>query len=176
MRRSVVLSTLMLGMLGCQMDTAPARLISPLFSGQGGGGVLLTGAGHTDLPISGDMRNFTFHVRKDSDGQVSGGYRVHRHDIQAWFTVDATCMEVVGNTAWVGGIIADTNVPNIIRVGTVSYFFATDAGEGAGAADRVSRARTNDAAGQDRNFCNLRPTGIFDPNPLTIEQGNVQLR
>ncbi len=176
MLRSVVLAALLMGNLGCHVDASPDRFISPLLSGQAGGGVLLTGAGHTDLPISGDMRNFTFHVRKDADGNVSGGYRVHRHDIDAWFTVDATCMEVVGNTAWVGGIIADTNVPNIIRVGAVSYFFATDDGEGAGAADRVSRARTNDAAGQDRNFCNLKPTGIFDPNPLTILQGNVQLR
>lgn len=172
--RSAALSIAVL--TACSTENGPSRVIAPLLSGQAGGGILFTGAGHTDLPVNGEMRNFTFHVRKDSDGNVSGGYRLHRHDIDAWFTVDATCMTVSGNTAWVGGIISDTNVPNIIQVGTVSYFFATDNGEGAGAADRLSRARTNDRAGQDQVFCNTQPTNLFDPNPLTILQGNVQLR
>lgn len=157
---------------------APVTATAPAASwlSQSADGILLTGAGHTDLPVNGDMRNFTFHVKRAPDGAVSGGYRLHRHDIDAWFTVDATCMTVDGTTAWVGGIISDTNVPNLIRVGTVSYFFATDDGEGTGAADRISRARTNDRAGQDAVFCATQPRAAFDPNPLTILQGNVQLR
>lgn len=169
-------AALLLGTLACGGEAIPTRTLAPFTSGQADGGFLLTGNGHSDLPVSGDMRNFTMHVRKDSEGNVSGSYRLHRHDIDAWFTVDATCMEVSGNIAWVGGIISGTNVPNLIRVGTVSYIFAIDNGEGAGVVDRISRARTNDAAGQDRAFCALRPLAVFDPNPIAVVQGNVQLR
>lgn len=34
--------------------------LAPFTSGQADGGFLLTGAGHSVLPVNGDMRNFTF--------------------------------------------------------------------------------------------------------------------
>ncbi|MFN0180314.1 MAG: hypothetical protein ACKVZ0_16055 [Gemmatimonadales bacterium] len=169
---SLLLATLFAA--ACDPGTSITDAPRPSFSSNR---PIFTGSGHTDLPVSGDMRNFTFHAVTHPNGTVSGSYRLARHDIDAWFRVDVTCMSVQGNTAWVGGIIAETNVPNLIRVGTVSYFFATDNGEGAGSPpDRLSRARTNDAPGQDQAFCALQPTAIFDPNPLTVVQGNVQLR
>lgn len=168
------LSTLSLALFAAcsQATTDP---LMPSFA-QRGGGVKLTGSGHTDLPISGEMRNFTFHAITHPDGTVSGSYRLARHDLDIWFRVEVTCMSTNGNTAWVAGIISETNAPNLLIVGRVSYFFAVDGGEGDGAVDKISRARINDAPGQDQVFCGLQPTAIFDPNPLTILQGNVQLR
>ncbi len=140
-----------------------------------GSGRSVTGSGHTIL-ANGDQRNFTFHAKIHPDGSVSGSYRLALHSIDAWFTVDVSCLVFDGNTAWVAGHISDTNVPNLIRVGSVSYFYAIDGGEGAGTIDKVSRARTNDALGQDAVFCATKPLALFDPNPLTVVSGNVQVR
>ena len=176
-RRVVLLaSSLVLAACGTDRPTAPTALLSAPVANTAENMWLLTGSGHTDLPVSGDMRNFTFHAKRNPDGSASGSYRLARHDIDVWFTVDVTCMSVVGNTAWVAGIISDTNAPGLILVGRVSYFFAIDGGEGVGTIDKISRARINDQAGQDAVFCALKPTAIFDPNPLTIVEGNVQLR
>lgn len=158
----------------CQGPADPAEPFTPNLSV--GERTLATGSGHTTQPLTDDMRNFTFHAITRPDGSVAGSYRLHRHDIDAWFRVDVTCLTRNGNTAWIGGIISETNVPNIIRVGTVSYVYVIDNGEGGDTPDRVSRVRINDAAGQDQAFCRLQPTNIFDPNPPAVESGNVQVR
>ena len=175
-RRVVILaSSFVLAACGTDRPTAPALLSAPV-TNTAEDMWLVTGSGHTDLPVSGDMRGFTFHAKRNPDGTASGSYRLFRHDTGLWFTVDVTCVSVAGNTAWVAGIISDTNAPGTIIVGRVSYFYAIDGGEGVGTIDKISRARINDQAGQDAVFCALKPTTIFDPNPLTILEGNVQLR
>jgi hypothetical protein len=81
-------------------------------------------------------------------------------------------MTVEGNTAWVAGHISDTNA-GFVTVGTVSYFYAIDNGEGGNApADVISTARINDVAGEDQLFCADKP--LLLPS-FPIEQGNVQV-
>lgn len=93
--------------------------------------------------------------------------------LDLFFTVDVSCMSIVGNTAWVGGIISDTNA-SFVQVGSVSYFYAIDNGEGSAApADVVSTARFNDIAGEDLRFCDEQP--LLLPS-FEIQQGNVQVR
>jgi hypothetical protein len=131
---------------------------------------LVTGSGHID---AGDgVRNFTFHAVLRPDGSVSGSYQILRTDLGTEFSVDVTCLSIVGNQAWIGGIIASTNDP-VVRVGTVSYFYAIDNGEGSDVpADIVSLARINDLAGRDVEFCTTRPTLL---PPRTVQMGNVQI-
>lgn len=133
--------------------------------------VVVTGSGHVE---AGDgLRNFTFHAIQRPDGSVEGSYRILRTDLSTEFTVDVTCLTVVGNRAWIAGIISQSDSPGVI-VGTVSYFYAIDNGEGEGAApDIVSLARINDRAGEDVLFCTILPTVL---PPRVVRFGNVQIR
>lgn len=109
-------------------------------------------------------RQLNFRVTQQSDGSVSGGYYVKRSDNGAWFRGRATCMAIVGDTVWIAGITTETNVPNVARIKTVSYFYAVDQGSGS-PPDLVSAVRLNDVAGQDAVFCRDRPT-LLGFNPL----------
>jgi len=132
---------------------------------------LVTGSGHIE---AGDgLRNFTFHAMLRPDGSAEGSYQIHRTDLGTVFSVDVTCLAIVGNQAWIAGIIASTNDPTV-RVGTVSYFYAIDNGEGIDApADVVSLARINDLAGRDIEFCTNNPTVL---PPRQVQLGGVQIR
>lgn len=132
---------------------------------------LVTGSGHIEAGEG--LRNFTFHAMLRPDGSAQGSYQIHRTDLGTVFSVDVTCLTIVGNRAWIGGIIASTNDPTI-RVGTVSYFYAIDNGEGSDApADIVSLARVNDLAGRDIEFCTTLPTLL---PPRQVQLGGVQIR
>jgi hypothetical protein len=133
----------------------------------------VVGSGHIPVGLTDDLREFTFHAVESPDGSVSGSYKVERTDTGIFFTVDVTCMTVVGDTGWVAGIISETNAPTV-RVGTVSYFWAVDNGEGENAlADVVSTARINDRPESANEFCTQRPR-ILPPN--NVQFGNVQIR
>lgn len=131
----------------------------------------VTGSGH--VPSGSGLREFTLHATRKVDGSVNGSYRIEFTATGLYFVVTVTCMAVEGNTGWVAGIITETNW-SIIRLGTVSYFYAIDNGEGAPAVpDRVSSARINDVAGEDLRFCTERPLLLpaFD-----VQLGNVQVQ
>jgi hypothetical protein len=178
--RLAAFATCVAGLLavgGCRSDrsdiTGPSATAPRVALSAEGVGPMVIGSGHTSVGIANDLREFTFHAVQHPDGSVSGGYRVQRADIGVFFTVDVTCMAVVANTGWVAGIITETNAPNVV-VGSVSSFWVRDNGEGEGdAADIVSTARINGAAGTDVAFCNARPL-VLPPN--TVEFGNVQVR
>src|SRR5829696_5133674 len=89
----------------------------------------VVGSGHVPVGLTDDLREFTFHAVESPDGSVSGSYQVERTDTGIFFTVDVTCMSVVGDTGFVAGIISATNSP-AVRVGTISYCWAVDNGEG----------------------------------------------
>jgi len=133
----------------------------------------VVGSGHVAVGLTDDLREFTFHAVESPDGSVGGSYKVERTDTGIFFTVDVTCMTVVGDTGWVAGIISETNSP-AVRVGTVSYFWAVDNGEGGNASsDVVCTARINDRLASANEFCTERPR-ILPPN--LVQFGNVQIR
>jgi hypothetical protein len=179
MRRSIVgVTVLAAALTGC--TGADSELASAPDAGLGSGSVSLSavaapavvsGAGHIE---AGDgLRNFTFHAIRLPDGSVEGSYQILRTDLGSVFSVDVTCLAVVGNQAWIGGRIASTNDPTV-RVGSISYFYAIDNGEGSGASpDVVSLARINDAEGRDIEFCTTRPTLL---PPRLVQMGDVQIR
>ncbi|MGH7713715.1 MAG: hypothetical protein ACREOG_20700 [Gemmatimonadaceae bacterium] len=162
------------GLLVTGCDSPVGRALSPsMLSAHSTSAdpLVVTGSGHIE---AGDgLRNFTFHAMLRPDGSVEGSYRILRTDLSTEFAVDVTCLSVVGNQAWIGGIISASGSPGII-VGTVSYFYAIDNGEGDDAQpDIVSLARVNDRAGEDLLFCATRPTLL---PPRTVQFGNVQIR
>lgn len=126
------------------------------------------GAAHRDAGGRPVLLNFSASER--ADGTVVGSYYYQSVVNHVSIHVDVTCLTVVGNRAWVAGIISDSSIDAL--VGTVSYFYATDNGEGAGATDEVSLVRAADAAGEDIRFCEELPTGL--PNREVL-RGNVDV-
>ena len=139
---------------------------------QGTAGHHVTGSGHSTLGLTDDLREFTFHAIEHPNGSVSGSYKVERTDTGQYFIVDVSCLSVAGNTAFVGGHIVETNIATVV-VGSVSYFWAQDNGEGGDPPDIVSVARINDRAGADVEFCTTHPLRL---PPITVQMGNVQVR
>ncbi len=153
-----------------QVTTSPDLPVNIAY-GASQGPSIASGSGH--VPSGSGMRVFTFHSIEKPDGSVSGSYTIRLTSPGLFFSVDVSCMAIEGNTAWVAGLISETNA-SFIQVGSVSYFYAVDNGEGAEAStDVVSSARINDVAGEDQLFCSDRP--LLLPS-FPIEQGNVQVR
>jgi hypothetical protein len=134
---------------------------------------LATGAAHRIRPLpDGELWVLTFNAKKRADGTVTGYAHVDRKDLDAAWDIDVTCMSVVGNIAWIAGIIRNARGA-LPRDGTVSYFYVIDNGEGGDAPpDQASAIRLNDREGQDREFCELRPLAL---PPTVIAHGNVQV-
>jgi hypothetical protein len=133
-----------------------------------------TGSAHRIRPLpDGDLWVLSFTAQKREDGTVTGHAHVDRKDLDAAWDVEVTCLSVVGNTAWIGGIIRNARGALPVN-GTVSYFYVIDNGEGGNSPpDRASAVRINDAAGEDIEFCTLRPLLLANTE---IAHGNVQVR
>jgi hypothetical protein len=134
---------------------------------------LATGAAHRIRPLpDGELWVLTFNAEKRADGTVTGYAHVDRKDLDVAWDIDVTCMSVVGNTAWIAGIIRNAR-GSLPRDGTVSYFYVVDNGEGSAAPpDEASAIRLNDREGQDTVFCELRPLLLLR---TVIAHGNVQV-
>ena len=142
---------------GAEVTTAPNDALQ-LNVVDGNGTSRLRGKVWT--PSGTGRRIVTVDAQQNPEGHVKGFYRIDLTAAGVFFKVAATCVATEGNTAWVAGIISETNSA-VITVGTVSYFYAIDSawpGEGAGAGpDVISASRINDAAGEDLAFCTDRP-------------------
>ena len=159
------------GLLACHQPTANTTPESPLLSTAGP--VVASASGGAQRIRSDELWVLGFTAVRHADGSAHGNYHVDRQDLGVKFDVDVTCLSVVEDTAWIGGIIRKVDGPIVIE-GTVSYFFVVDMGEGADApADIASAIRINDRAGQDLVFCNDRPVGL---SRGPIDFGNLQVR
>jgi hypothetical protein len=124
------------------------------------------GSGHIQF---GNNREFiTFSAVQHSDGTVTGTATVH--DISAGVTaqIDVDCVNVIGNTATISGIVTRSTDPAL--QGFEGIFQVVDGGEGADSVDFMSLA--NFFAVGTGNDC--RVPGEFDLVP--VEQGNVQVQ
>jgi len=181
-RRTFALAALvaLTGLTACQdLPTEPEAAVDAQMSRAGGKDVVASATGSAHRVRNGRALVYTFTARQMADGTAEGTYHVDFQDLvpgdgelRARFDVDVTCMSTSGNRAWIGGIISKVNGA-IVREGTVSYFYVTDHGEGAGAVDEISAVRVNDVAGEDRVFCEEQPTLL--PS-VPIEKGNAQVR
>jgi hypothetical protein len=133
-----------------------------------------SGSAHRIRPLpDGELWVLTFTAQKRAGGTVTGYAHVDRKDLDAAWDVDVTCLSVVGNVAWIGGIIRNARGP-LPRDGTVSYFYVIDNGEGDGnPPDQASAVRLNDIAGEDIRFCTDRPLLLPASD---IAHGDVQVR
>jgi hypothetical protein len=174
MRRLTLLIPLALGLVGCERPVEPVQPIALARTAHlEDHGVVQSASGGAHRLTGGEPFILSFQANKRADGSVTGSYHVDVMALGATVDVNVTCMSVVGNIAWVGGIIEKSDSP-LVRVGTVSYFYAIDNGEGTGdAADQISALRLNDLAGEDQVFCTLRPLLL---SRRAIDFGNIQVR
>jgi hypothetical protein len=174
MRRWILLVPFVLVAAACDQPVEP---VQPLGLARTASledhGVVQSASGGAHRLTGGEPFILSFQANKRADGSVTGTYHVDVMALGATVDVNVTCMSVVGNIAWVAGIIEKSDSP-LVRVGTVSYFYAIDNGEGtADAADQISALRLNDLAGEDQVFCNLRPLLL---SRRAIDFGNIQVR
>jgi hypothetical protein len=89
-------------------------------------------SGHANLLIAGEQQTFSFHVRTMPDGSDEGTFQVKSRgqDITAHGVLD--CLRIVGNTAFVSGVVTNTKEP-IFGGATFVLFTVVDNGEGADA-------------------------------------------
>lgn len=166
--RMSLMSAMVLAVASCSDPYGPSMQEASQFS-MAGPSHHVVGSGHVEQATG--LREFTFHAVDRPDGTVAGSFKIILPS-GLFFEADVTCLAVDGNTGWVGGVIRETNAAVVI-VGSVSTFYAVDNGEGVDAADVVSVAAFNGAAGADVAFCADRP--LLLP-PLTVDKGNVQVR
>jgi hypothetical protein len=134
-----------------------------------------SGAAHRDAFDAPVILNFS--AVKHANGAVQGQFyfRALGTDPDQMIRVTVTCLTVVdGNRAWVGGIVEDAFLPNLI--GVSAFFFAFDNGEGADAEpDVVSRVTVAAAAGAEQAFCANAPAIPAAMLPIEILRGNVNV-
>jgi hypothetical protein len=129
----------------------------------------VTGSGHftRDYPA---WRTFSMNARKKADGTVEGRFQVNNHGVPSYAKGIITCFTIVGNQAWIGGIIEKSNSPDLI--GTQRGWRVVDNGEGVNfPPDQVSFLNLVDDA---QFFCvDSIPEWIALHD---IEAGNIQVR
>jgi hypothetical protein len=135
-----------------------------------------------------DRRNFSFSARQTStDGTATGQANLvsrqysYGNGQQPYMAhIDIKCMKVVGNTAYIGGLVQRTNESDPVYSGAV-FFIAQDNGEPGKDADKITLAYFWDSdpntVGDPMACVNLPdPTSLDDTALQTIDSGNIQVR
>lgn len=149
---------LLIGMVAALVLTGASTVSAATIASASGSGHILFATTHEFI---------TFSAKRDSNGVVTGTAVVH--DITAGVTarIDVNCLNVVGNTATISGIVTKSSDPTL--EGFEGVFQVVDNGEG-GTPDLMSLANFHEpGVGSD---CSV--PGEFDLVPLT--SGNVQVR
>ncbi|HYP21157.1 MAG TPA: hypothetical protein VEY08_13880 [Chloroflexia bacterium] len=168
---------------------ALAILASLALAGHGSGGVAqagdggviesMTGSGHF-TGSNGEFVSFAHNAVKQADGSVTGHYVINLRSLDAVFKGPITCLQVVGNRAWVGGIaesVTSSN-PNLAAFeGQEMWFQVADNGEGANdppdMTTSIGLTPVGGPPGQAAAYCaNMPPPRTF----LVVEKGNIQVR
>ncbi len=132
--------------------------------------------GEASTPSGTGRRILTVDALQNPGGHVTGSYRVDLTASGLFFVVDVSCITADGNTAFVGGHIAESNSAAIL-IGSVSYFFVTDNGkphpQQPFTPDELSTARINDAEPRLVEFCETQPRQL----PLLAGyEGDIMVR
>jgi len=169
--KSLIIPMILLA--ACETAGDPTAPDSTFAAALAPAGVVASASGSAHRIRNGEPWILAFTAQTRADGTTTGEVRMDRKDQDISVIVDVTCLSVVGNTAWIGGIIRNQK-GNVAIDGTVSYFYVIDNGEGSNAApDIASAVRLNDRAGEDLAFCTNRPL-LLPASP--VEFGNVQVR
>jgi hypothetical protein len=126
-------------------------------------------------------RQFSFSARTAADGTVSGNAILVNPAFEGangnqpyQLQIDISCMKVIGNIAFFGGLTRRTTDPNLVDA---VYFSIEDNGNPGADSDRISRAFFFDDDPNttgDPQLCQGNQVGDFPMEE--IQAGNIQLR
>lgn len=155
-----------------KLPTAPSA--SPVAGGElSAQGVTTSVVGSAHRLSGGQQRAVAFNAMVLPDGTVSGEAQINVRALDAWWHTQIECVTIVGNRAFLGGSITAASDARV-TVGTKSYFWVEDHGEGANAPpDVVSLAGVNETQQGLDDFCNLVQNLLPGTDVL---RGNVQIR
>jgi hypothetical protein len=130
-----------------------------------------TGAGH--FTVSGELRTFSFTALQHADGTVDGQYELFSRVSGTRLHGNVTCLVIVGNHAWVGGIQDHGSDDTANPPGGENGFQTVDNGEGANdPPDQLSLMFIDGPTGFAQAYCDAQA----DAPPLNdIEGGNIQI-
>lgn len=139
-----------------------------------------SGQGSLSTDSSNRKRQFSFSARRGADGTVKGNAVLHnpaftvdngqRYQLQ----IDISCMKVIGNVAFFGGLTKRTNDPSLVDA---VYFSVEDNGNPGRGSDRISRVFFFDedpTTTGDPQLCQNNVIGDFPME--AIESGNIHVR
>jgi hypothetical protein len=120
-----------------------------------------------------ELQNFGFNAKVRGDGSADGWFNYRDVEDGAPFTANGpvTCLTVIGNDAWVGATIHDSNDPTVVGLG--AWWHVTDNGEGPNAPADVTTFLGVGSLDATTAFCATHPAYRF---PFAIDGGNVQVR
>jgi hypothetical protein len=137
-----------------------------------------TGSGHF-TGSNGEYVTFAHNAVLHADGTVSGHYQINIRSLDAAFRGPVTCLNVIGNRAWVGGIaeqVVSSN-PNLAALeGQEMWFQVRDNGEGGDDPPDITTSigitPIGGPPGEAAAYCQAAP----EPRtPLQIQGGNIQV-
>jgi hypothetical protein len=173
MNRPLMIVAIVL-MASSRVPTALATEIPAGISLKAEAGGLAKAVGSAHTLSGGALRTAAFNAIEHADGSVSGNAQINVHALDVAWHTRIECLTVVGNRAFLGGTITGSSDEARVRVGTKSYFWVEDNGEGDDAApDRVSVAGVNETPGGLADFCGLVQNLLPGRDVL---HGNVQVR
>jgi len=171
-RFKILVTAVLLVLAGIGITRA---LSAPLTQASGHGTLFVTNSDGQQV-----RRQFSLSARKMADGSVKGNAVLHNpaftgeNDKNFMMQVDISCMNVIGNTVFFGGLTRRVNDPNL---NDAVFFSVQDNGEPGAGTDKISEAFFNDAdpntTGDPMDCLNNSP-GDFPMYP--IESGNIQVR
>jgi hypothetical protein len=174
--RFFALAASLLAIAGCadqpQLPAAPGEL--HLSAAPESNGVVQSINGNADIDAPEGLRRMEINAQKSADGTVKGKFFLkQRWGDQNTYEADVVCFTIVGNRAYVGGVL--TRVNGEPFDGYFSYrLVMVDNGEGANAApDQSSQALSFQQAGQPQAFCNNASLAL----PMhDLVRGNLTIR
>jgi ribosomal protein L28 len=142
-------------------------------------------SGQGSLPAvneSGDTRKrqFSFSAHRQDNGTVKGNAVLHNPTFTTangqkyQLQIDISCMKVIGNTIFFGGLTKRTNDPNLVDA---AYFSVQDNGEPGKGTDKISRVFFFDDDPNTTGDPQLCQGNVIGDFPMeTIESGNINVR
>jgi hypothetical protein len=120
-----------------------------------------------------ELQDFGFNAKITNDGSAHGWFTYRDVEDGTPFSANGpvTCLTVVGNDAWIGGIIRSSNDPTVVGLG--AWWHVTDNGEASGAPADITTFLGIGSLAQTQAFCDNHPGYRF---PFTIDGGNIQVR
>jgi hypothetical protein len=135
-RLSAALAALTLVSLGCEASapTTPPNSLSardgPLVASKGNGVVHRATVGGNDIDAAENTdANFSLVAIEHGDGRITGEWTDQFGQGEGGIHVDVNCLHVVGNNAWVSGIVKHGNFQGIDLTGLPAITRVADLGK-----------------------------------------------